>query len=89
MVLNAEQELASSAGFHSVALYSFAFSVPACSIIEVLTFKMRSPGLGIREGIAPLKVQVALLFLRCIFLQLWIGKSSMRAGKMASSAVVD
>lgn len=54
---------ASSAGFHSVALYSFAFSILAYSTIEVLTFKMGSPGLGIREGIAPLIVQVALVFL--------------------------
>lgn len=64
---------ASSAGFHSVALYSFAFSILAYGIIEILTFQMGSPGLGIREGMVPLKVQVALLLLQCNFLQLWIG----------------
>lgn len=89
MFLNVEQELASSAGFHSVALYSFAFIVLACSFVEALTFQMGSPGLGIRGGIAPLKIRVALLFLQCIFFQLRIGKSSARGGRMASSAVVD
>jgi len=44
---------------------------------------MGSPGLGVR-GFAPLKIRVALLFL-----QLRIGKSSVRGGGMASGAVVD